>query len=167
MDAALYRLIRQAERWQRRRNLHGTRHIYYKTVLEDFEKVYSPALFGLTTSHTHEFTYRSRLIPFVKHSKPYAEFAFACVAQSLQTKDFYVYYVSEAYNINTALQVPIVRPPISARFICAAYWDACELDAIAEEPAVAFTDDAENVYLQMRKVYDPGKFVYIPRAVCS
>lgn len=106
------------------------------------------------------YNYPSKLIDFVSGSIKEEEYAFACVIRHADTNGIVIYYVSDVYNINTALDVP-TEGQISARFVCLAAYSACILQALAEEPSTFFpADDAvEDIYLQMRKLYNPGEYI--------
>jgi len=109
------------------------------------------------------FTYRTRLILFSTASQNREEYAFACA-----TKDFFngrinVYYISDAYNINTRSDIFHTNEQISARFICLNIASRCWLVALAEEAAITFprlSSSAmyalQEIYQQMRKFHAIG-----------
>lgn len=134
---------------------------YHKEVMEDYQEVMPSQM---------SFTYVSRPRSFnvgLRTRTP--ELSFACVAEDRSTKEYVIFYISEAYDINAVLDVPI-RDQILARFICRATYVICELVAIAEEPAVAMTSPlcpVEKGYLQFRKLnkYKVGEFLFRSRKI--
>jgi hypothetical protein len=117
--------------------------IYFKRLIEGFEM----KKFGNV-----DYNYRGVPTTYSVGSAQVEEFAFACLVKHQPSGGIAIYYVSDAYNMSGN---------VKARFVCLAVY-SCELQTIAEEPAVAFASPEyliEDVYLQMRKFYRTGEFI--------
>lgn len=133
--------------------------IYFQKVLDAYEK---------SRYNRRIFTYRTSSIKFDAGSAQVQDFAFPCLVTHRTLNGIAIYYISDPYNINNALDVP-TDGQIYARFVCLAMY-TCEVVAIAEEPAIAFANpkfSIEDIYLQMRKFYERGKLVFAMRTYCE
>jgi len=111
------------------------------------------------------YTYPSISIPLDDFEETQSEYAFACMTNSdssaRQHRDnILLYFVSDEYNINEALDVH-TNEYIAARFIFRWGYSLSTLVALAEEPGTALSSleqTVEDIYLQMRQFYSPSKF---------
>lgn len=107
------------------------------------------------------YSYRSRLVTFGMGSMKKEDFAFTCAARHHESSNIVLYCISDEYDANAALDVRTDRR-IRARFVGEVLWNSiCNVVAVVEESALAYSYReffVEDVYLQMRKFYEPGEF---------
>jgi hypothetical protein len=134
-------------------------HKAFRALLPDFKRE-KHSLFKRNFTHPSKFL---RLFDF--DSTGGSEYAFACLVKknsiSLGTSTPLLYFITDTYNINKALDPIPAEGYIAARFVFRWGYSLSTLVALAEEPAVAFASPEQNVeelYLQMRKFYKPSKF---------
>jgi hypothetical protein len=134
---------------------YGFWNIFFVKLLDDYK---------ITGNSQRIHTYPSRIIFFsLDFRERLPEFAFPCLTRSRRNKNLRLYYISDPYNINKALDnvSTDVRNKIEARFLCLTLHNFCRLVAIAEEPAVTvatYEYSNEDLYLQMRKSNKMGEF---------
>ena len=136
----------------------GTPNIYYRMILEHYQgkSCWRGAACYLYTTILTTFDVHDSKVKEEEH-------AFACAVRHHYTRVLIIFFISDAYNINTDLSM-ITDRQISARFVCIASLDRCNLAALAEESAKAFGSleySVEDIYLRMRRFHNMGRFTVI------
>jgi hypothetical protein len=104
------------------------------------------------------FTYPTEEMKFTINAHTLVDEAFACPTRRREDGKIMLNYISEARNINDALDAS-TEEYITARFICRIMFNVCTIEAIAEEAAIAVSrsqDEAEDLYLRMKKFHKLG-----------